>query len=1532
MHPCNFNDINFKFTYKLKQIKPEGFMAYEYNPLRNFRSSTHKMDEDGNIVEDNEVREAEVFSPGTILDLNTDKLEFSLNNPVSIIPQPSYDGSVNLILTDGNSPLKLINSRFTCLPSNRYKIVDREGNLDTNLYDLETFQQDTSLYKTVNDVPKVVFNGLQYNGNFKVGNYNFYFRLSDADGNESDFVAESGVVTCHIGNINSPGSIRGGIADENSYKSIQFSMYNLDSSYDYVIAYYTRNTSDIDGIRQTTAYRIDKRYRINNSRCNLLITGFENSQQISLDDINIQYFLADKAKTLEVCQNRLFLGNVHKPVLDNTSLKKCSNLILPYYKSESARDVLGEVTPNGIGAGMYYNADNIYYKIGYWDTEIYKIGIVWIMPDGSLSSVFGTRGKEGIPEIDNINDAYTEKYVDGYEDAVFENAIDKYQIDTTDEGFIVDGKENENVHGVISIKDPDTISEHRLYSLGIKIPKDVIDYLEGKVLGFFIVRQKRIPTVLAQAMITGYDSVTNLPLIPTSANKGKLEAISDSQGYLVNDYTPRVVEVAANSYTAICPEYDIRQPYFNNLFTGVSFSIDFFKLKANFPENSSSNRHLAISNYSYNNSSVNSSNTNSIIAVGDNVPVIKSDITFRGRAGEAEEAYKHRATDSGRIIRGSFGPYLGLPNFNSDMLNIINIRIPNYDRNNYRQYFLERFDDESPFYAISDRYSLTEILEEGMENRNYYINDIYRGDCFICNFTHRVNRNFQDPEAPNNDEIVDSNTWKSNYTKGDSEKNAKINRGDVNAVQLGNWITFTVCSNYNLSMRNTNDSYVSEEGLTGTPRTFFPLSDMQVTGNYKIPESFVLNTGLSSTVSERYNYALPDVPYIKNEFGTRIIYSDIAVNDAFKNGFRTFQASNYRDYPMTYGGIVKLVELYGSLLCVFEHGVALIPVNERVQAGDGAGGNVYINTSNVLPENPKMLSDMFGSQWLESIIKTPYYVYGVDTVAKKVWRTNGQTFEVISDFKIQKFLNDNITLTERELTPIIGIRNVKTHYNAFKGDVMFTFYDNLYGFEEKAWNICYNEVLQRWVTLYSWIPSYSENIDNIYFSFNRHTSKLISKLGTSKKGSTNADGIILTDVILTSPTDKVGFDLINRAVPNDTNTAITKVHYDYSLVDDNFGNYSYFTIGTDPSFITDCNDQGQYLQFKFDPSDPNKYKSKDVWLLNVKVKVSILEYDTTGNIKQYIDGWNEFAESNYGYYQSVLAVSSKAVLDNQMLTEEDRNLPNLNTDFWKHGKSGIIDIKEEIKPCYWYGEQHPFEFEFVVADKPGNHKIFNNLQIISNKAKPESFHYEIVGEVYDWAHDKRNIYWRQEYTKQVYQNLGSDILYNVNFDSLKKGRWVIVKNPITNKNELHYEDTGLIRSVKSTIFPWYYERIDTFNDVYDVYQLATSKHSRDYQNLSGTEVVWDKQLNEFRLLTHVRGNDFHEAGRLRGNMQYQEDIWLVEIPPIYFRQKNEVVDQFGNPIKSPDWNGKNYPPLVLNNVPNDIKEEVLTTKNLPKFN
>ena len=78
--------------------------------------------------------------------------------------------------------------------------------------------------------------------------------------------------------------------------------------------------------------------------------------------------------------------------------------------------------------------------------------------------------------------------------------------------------------------------------------------------------------------------------------------------------------------------------------------------------------------------------------------------------------------------------------------------------------------------------------------------------------------------------------------------------------------------------------------------------------------------------------------------------------------------------------------------------------------------------------------------------------------------------------------------------------------------------------------------------------------------------------------------------------------------------------------------------------------------------------------------------------------------------------------------------------FYVHGRAGIFDeidyndenSNNQIKPTYWYNKQEPFEFEFVVNEPVGLHKIFDNLIVISNKVEPKSFEFEIIGDVYDF--------------------------------------------------------------------------------------------------------------------------------------------------------------------------------------------------------
>lgn len=1515
--PFELIDLEFpalSLSYYLNQIRPYGNIVYEYNPLRNYRLSSDT------------VINGELVEAGSIVDLDTDGFNFSLNNPLEIDAQSSYDGSVNLIFNDNRNIPRLVNSRFSVLQNNTYEVVDRIGNNDTNLYDSEQFDLDTSLYKRVNTIPTITFNSVLPSGNLKVGNYVIYIKYADADGNETDFVGESGIISCFIGGDRDPFSIDGGFRDQLASKSISLTVSDIDSSYDYIKVYYTRSTSDVDSNRVVTAHEIDRKFPVRNNSCNVIITGSEETKDIPVSDINIQYSIIDKAKSQTVCQNMLFLGNSCKPDMMYKDLSDISLRLLPYLIESDSERFIGKTSydysdlSDQSYSHEYYNTLNIYNKVGYWNEEIYRFGVVYIMKDGSLSPVYNIRGKNGIPKFEELQSAYLQSDLWKYEN----NEKVRNYIPIDESTFDVSGTSYlENAKGVLRIN---TDSDSRkVYGIGIAIPTEVSEYLNTLVQGLFIVRQKRIPTILAQAYVMPRDLEAEVPLINYGGSY-IAERFLDNDRKLNESYLPRLYTISdmarvnRSAKVAICPEYDVRQSYFNHLFTGTEYVVrkaDIQPSMTTLSRDIYNDRHYYVDNY-YGRREEQFSRAK-IIGVGDNVPIAAvEDYNFRGRAGEAEEGFRFRYIESKNkekeatnLIRGAYSPYLGIIGDQVTIGSIINIYIPGYSEAQMSTYFNTRYEDNSPYYSVSSRLSLANIdsllsLQKAGGDLYTYTVPCYRGDCYICNFTHRLNRNFQDPSAPTNDEVVDENTWKDNYDTENTENNAKINRGDVNAIQLGSWITFKVCSSYNLSTRSLDPSYPTEEGLTGLKRGFYPLQELSPAGATKIPESSVINGGYSSTTSEKQAFTLPDVPYIKNRFDTRIMYSDISVGDAFKNGFRVFQMTHYRDYPRTYGGIMKMIELFGNILCIFEHGIALIPVNERAVAGEGSGGNVFINTSNVLPENPKMLSDTYGTQWPESVVQTPYFVYGVDTVGKKIWRTNGDQFEIISDFKIQEFLNENITLSEREMTPIIGVRNVKGHYNAFKQDVMFTFYDDLYGFEEKVWNICYNEVMQKFITFYSWVPSYSANIDNIHFSFNRDTSKWISKLASSGSLSTSADGIVLSNVVIDDWETKddmklTKLGLVNRSLPNTQNTGL-EIELTYEIVKDNFGMYKHFKI------ITEGEKQNKvsYLALKedFEWTVP-------VVQLNLQCTIDYLYSSESApqDLDDYVAGWKDYVTYNAGLYQSSIAITKQEVLDNGV----NEGL-NLTTDFWKHGQSGIIDIKDKIKPCYWYGKQHPFEYEFVVVDNPATHKIFENLQIVSNRAVPDSFHYEVVGESYEFHEDKKNMYIRQEATKDFYQYNGSDILYNRNFLDLRGKQRDILRN---------WKPTG--QKVKSTMFPLYYARVDTFNEIEDYYKGKTAPN-KDYVNLSGSEIVYNEKLDEFRVWTHAKAADIKDPriGRLRGNMNYQGDVWNIQINPIIFVQRNE-----------PAWNTAKLTketidkvPISVGNspIPNDLKGFDITSE------
>ena len=268
--------------------------------------------------------------------------------------------------------------------------------------------------------------------------------------------------------------------------------------------------------------------------------------------------------------------------------------------------------------------------------------------------------------------------------------------------------------------------------------------------------------------------------------------------------------------------------------------------------------------------------------------------------------------------------------------------------------------------------------------------------------------------------------------------------------------------------------------------------------------------------------------------------------------------------------------------------------------------------------------------------------------------------------------------------------------------------------------------------------------------------------------------------------------------------------------------------------------------------------------LNIKANVFIESSNSISKAdsayyQQFANGEQNVCMIDAGYFESTIALTTT------------HNLSLLSTDFWKHGQGGIIDISDKIFPTYWYGKQHPFEFECVVVDNPAVHKIFTNLELVANKAKPESFHYEIVGDVYDFSEDKPTMYFRQEVLKALYQYNEYDIEYNPNFLEIEPKQ--------------HNRSADL---------PKYYSRWDSINEIYDSYKRFSAPMGFNYDHLAGAEIVYYPTRNEFRVWNHVEAIDKDSLSQdlatsiIKANCQYLEDKWLVCINPIVVTYKNEI--------------------------------------------
>ena len=361
------------------------------------------------------------------------------------------------------------------------------------------------------------------------------------------------------------------------------------------------------------------------------------------------------------------------------------------------------------------------------------------------------------------------------------------------------------------------------------------------------------------------------------------------------------------------------------------------------------------------------------------------------------------------------------------------------------------------------------------------------GDCYLSPFFRKIGYNAIDPVP---------------------EPGEDIRITEQRAIQTGYGLLFYAQSNYNPAGRYEEIANINEgekrgflpysAGIGDEPRTNVTTDALPILSAYKeqrVPESRAYNTGFHAFSTVR-NYTPEDIdlPFVQDTFKTSIFFSDPDQDGAFSNGFRNFGLINFQNYPQTMGELVALRadKQTNHLLAVFEYGVMLIPVNERIAQNSETTGTVYFDDIAVLNDarNSRYVSTNIGSQWRDSVKETENFVYGVDTNTKRIWRLVQGSLEFISDFKVNTHLNKILPAFVGK-NAAIGQRDIRSFYEKATQTMHFVFEDIKKPDEPRLLaHLAYNELpTQSWKTFYGYHPVQMFSLNDAVYSFNNKAER-----------------------------------------------------------------------------------------------------------------------------------------------------------------------------------------------------------------------------------------------------------------------------------------------------------------------------------------------------------------------------------------------------------------------------------------------------------
>jgi hypothetical protein len=1014
--------------------------------------------------------------------------------------QPEYDSSVNIIITALNNTPRIINSKFD---KDLVVIADR-GGATSNSYTTDSVDTETQLIIRSKKIMNVAYGGIEPGGNLQAGNYVYIFKYTTDDFNESDIVNQSGICSVFSGSTTNQFV---GEYNVQTTKRVRLTLSNIDTNFAYLKVYFRFSRGDDSKL--VNFYEFTQPIAINGrTTIELIHDGYESTAEVSPDTINLDYSVFDNVAVNTQANGHLIVGNVSETGIDYSEFAEAAQAITMSYIFKTIAS-----------ASPYSDPANIYSFLSYFSCETYPFGVVWILPDGSLTPVFPVQGY----------DAY------------------RWAQLTTEQQDDIKAKGLFRFPSIEQVQPyVDIVDQAAIFPKGIRFDVSLLPpAIKQKTIGCFFVRGERVKDAITQGFLIPTFRVPAIDATRTAEfdnipDRDYYAYYTSSAAYKSFPMMSGMVEpwllrdVGGTDRTVLKRDgtFRIGDGYMPSVAINFRLTLDGQQVQVKDP------KHWAFisADYMLNESeyiaSLQRSNLGFSIVFAAQLKAVtegkilnkwKPTATDQVSGGNVDTSllFEHRGlvTDADIKCAGAIEKIVYVPsssftpaeefisaisvrfkvnanigyqvrsfvdNYFGVILTIPNATIdadgpyvepsigasitpqitgPNYANIGVKKklaYLVtiyprpngQPIDDINQLYDTINGVAYKQIYDRMAWSQVGNTVDVYDGDCFIGKIYKKLNRSgYIDPLQPT--DVVEDVAA---YEEGNAEDN--INQG----------VTFSMIHEtpYNPSLRLKYLADVADP----EKRSFYPYrnnGDYNKFREYRLEETNKTNLGFNDLTKPKTFVPIPDdTPFIASKYFTRLVHSEKHIPNAFQNGYRSFVGVNYQDYNAECGEIVRLFTHRDNILVVFEHGIGIGPISQRIQTGSDAAGGIFVEPSGVLPPNLSFYSKEIGVQHGRDAIQTPACIYGIDKTRRKIWQISEQ-LSMISDASIQSYLEN--------LQPE-AFENIRLGYDPHYHEVIFT--AGLPGYE---WTLCFKEGLEKFVSFYSYTPLHYARRARDFYSF-----------------------------------------------------------------------------------------------------------------------------------------------------------------------------------------------------------------------------------------------------------------------------------------------------------------------------------------------------------------------------------------------------------------------------------------------------------------